>query len=88
MKNKYIFICLLCNILFAQSLSNLSNTQINLIKDQLKESSNDIKQDSLEVVVNDISPALIPSASAAPGPTEVFGYNYFKKDILNIFPNK
>jgi len=88
MKNKYIFLPILCNILFAQisinDINKISNQQLNSIKEELQDrSSNAEKSESIE-------DSFLEEVNV--GPTSVsieslyFGYDYFKKGI-SFFDN-
>ena len=88
MKNKYIFLPILCNILFAQvslaDINKLSNQQLDAIRSELKQDS-DIKVSEEKDLEVDLSSVSISSESS-PEPSVFFGYNYFKKDV-SFFDN-
>ena len=88
MKNKYIFLPILCNILFAQvslaDINKLSNQQLDAIRSELKQDS-DIKVSEEKDLEVDLTSVSISSESPTE-PSEFFGYNYFKKDV-SFFDN-
>ncbi|OUW79728.1 MAG: hypothetical protein CBD77_02180 [bacterium TMED217] len=88
MKNKYIFLPILCNILFAQvslaDINKLSNQQLDAIRSELKQDS-DIKVSEEKDLEVDLTSVSISSESPTE-PSTFFGYNYFKKDV-SFFDN-
>ena len=96
MKRKYtiflVFISLFINNVFAQisvnDIKKLSNTQLDLIKEELKSESRAIPENSSDDDI--ILPPSTVTITAPDEPLDVddeyFGYNYFKRDI-NFFDN-
>ena len=89
MKNLSIIYSLLLSFIFAQApLNNLTNQQLNLIKDKVmnpEQELNNVPESSFDetglksVTINSMSPTLEDKSV-------FFGYNYFLKDV-NIFDN-
>ena len=84
MKNKYIFLLTLCNILFAQisisDIKKMSNQQLDEIKNQLQK--NNVVQSEQTIKEETSLPRVeIVSKDRLKEP-EFFGYDYFKKDLL------
>ena len=88
MKNKYIFLLLLCNILFAQisisDINKLSNQQLDAIKAELQTANQISNENAIEETPN--LPTVEIASEDRLGGSEFFGYNYFKKD-LSFFDN-
>ena len=87
---KYIFIILINSLLLSQvsidNLNQLSNAQLDILKEELKSNN---QQEKIETnnIDNEINAVSIQNPlNDIPEESQYFGYNYFKKEI-NFFDN-
>ena len=90
MKKIYIFLPILCNILFAQismsDINKLSNKQLDAIRDELQQDIIPTNQLAFEDETVNLSTVEITSTNLPEEEPDFFGYDYFKKDI-SFFDN-
>ena len=88
---KFIYFLFLFNILWSQQISvsdleNLSNSELDQIKEELQSKNKEAIQSDLIEIEDSIDVVQIESKEVKVEDNEYFGYNYFVQDI-NFFDN-
>ena len=90
MIKKYTIFLSFISVVLAQismsDINKLSNSQLDLIKKELKSKEVPISDSSASIDIDPVVPGSVTIKSPSSVSTTYFGYNYFKRDI-NFFDN-